>query len=72
MLREADWDPHGADVCEYPVTGMPNETGEGYVDYVLWGRDRLAAGAGRGEADEGQSQPTASSRPSCTPTAWSG
>lgn len=22
---------------EYPVVGMPNETGTGYVDYVIWG-----------------------------------
>ena len=22
-----------------PVTGMPNNTGEGFVDYVLWGDD---------------------------------
>ena len=24
---------------EFPVTGMPNNTGEGFVDYVLWGDD---------------------------------
>ena len=22
---------------EYPVVGMPNQTGRGYVDYVIWG-----------------------------------
>ncbi len=22
---------------EFPVTGMPNATGKGYVDYVIWG-----------------------------------
>ncbi len=44
MLREADWDPHGEDVCEYPVIGMPNESGEGYVDNVMWGLDRLPLG----------------------------
>ena len=26
---------------EEPVTGMPNATGKGYVDYVLWGKDNL-------------------------------
>ena len=26
---------------EEPVTGMPNNTGEGFVDYVLWGKDGL-------------------------------
>ncbi|MFM7406261.1 MAG: DEAD/DEAH box helicase family protein, partial [Cuspidothrix sp.] len=25
--------------CEYPVTGMPNKSGNGFVDYVLWGDD---------------------------------
>ncbi|MGY4800056.1 DEAD/DEAH box helicase family protein [Teichococcus aerofrigidensis] len=39
LLREAGWNPDGPDVAEYPVTGMPNETGEGFVDYVLWGDD---------------------------------
>ena len=24
---------------EYPVQGMPNTTGDGFVDYVLWGND---------------------------------
>ncbi|HWL81885.1 MAG TPA: DEAD/DEAH box helicase family protein [Roseomonas sp.] len=39
LLREAGWNPDGPNVAEYPVTGMPNETGEGFVDYVLWGDD---------------------------------
>ena len=39
LLREAGW-TIGKNVSEeYPVTGMPNETGEGFVDYVLWGKD---------------------------------
>lgn len=41
LLRESGWDPHGTDVAEYPVVGMPNNTGEGFVDYVLWGDDGL-------------------------------
>ncbi|NOZ46349.1 MAG: DEAD/DEAH box helicase family protein [Chlorobi bacterium] len=41
LLREAGWDPKGKDVEEYEVTGMPNEPGIGYVDYVLWGDDGL-------------------------------
>src|SRR5699024_6449167 len=28
----------------YPVTGMPNESGKGYADYVLWGDDGLPLG----------------------------
>lgn len=41
MLREAGWDPHGANVAEYEVAGMPSDSGVGFVDYVLWGDDRL-------------------------------
>lgn len=39
LLREAGWPLHNQEDREYPVTGMPNETGEGFVDYVLWGDD---------------------------------
>lgn len=39
LLREAGWDPHGPNVYEFPVTGMPTPTGQGFVDYVLWGQD---------------------------------
>jgi type I restriction enzyme R subunit len=42
LLKEAGWGltREGYDT-EYPVTGMPNESGEGFVDYVLWGDDGL-------------------------------
>ncbi len=40
-LREAGWEPDDADVREYPVTGMPNAEGNGFVDYVLWGANGL-------------------------------
>ncbi|MBU5349150.1 DEAD/DEAH box helicase family protein [Paenibacillus lautus] len=36
MLREAGWNPHGQNVRELEVEGMPNRTGLGYCDYVLW------------------------------------
>src|SRR6185312_14756168 len=39
LLKEAGWALDKAEDREYPVTGMPNESGEGYVDYVLWGDD---------------------------------
>jgi len=42
LLKEAGWDPTGPNVPEFPVTGMPRvdgSTGDGYVDYVLWGDD---------------------------------
>jgi len=40
LLREVGWTftRPGHDT-EFPVTGMPNQTGDGYVDYVLWGDD---------------------------------
>lgn len=39
LLNEAGWPLDQERDREYPVTGMPNETGEGFVDYVLWGDD---------------------------------
>lgn len=41
MLRELGWNPEGEDVPEFEVYGMPNKTGIGYVDYVLWGDNGL-------------------------------
>ena len=38
-LRQAGWDPEDENATEYEVTGMPNPTGKGFVDYVLWGSD---------------------------------
>jgi type I restriction enzyme R subunit len=61
LLTEAGWDPDGTDVREYPVTGMPNQTGQGFVDYVLWGDDGkplavVEAKHTRREPREGQRQ----------------
>ena len=39
LLHEAGWPLDQARDREWPVTGMPNGTGEGRVDYVLWGDD---------------------------------
>jgi type I restriction enzyme, R subunit len=39
LLREAGWALSEARDREYPVTGMPNTQGTGFVDYVLWGDD---------------------------------
>ncbi|HZG28507.1 MAG TPA: DEAD/DEAH box helicase family protein [Ensifer sp.] len=39
LLKEASWaltDPRDR---EFPVEGMPNSEGNGFVDYVLWGDD---------------------------------
>nr|ABZ09826.1 putative type I restriction enzyme R protein N-terminal domain [uncultured marine microorganism HF4000_APKG8L7] len=38
-LRRAGWPLDQPRDREYEVTGMPNETGIGYADYVLWGDD---------------------------------
>lgn len=40
-LKEAGWVIGQNCTVEEPVTGMPNATGTGYVDYVLWGKDNL-------------------------------
>ncbi len=39
LLKEAGWPLDKPQDREFPVTGMPNEKGEGFVDYVLWGDD---------------------------------
>ena len=39
MLREAGWNPKAENVEEYAVKGMPSNSGDGRVDYVLWGAD---------------------------------
>ena len=39
LLKEAGWPLDQGRDREFPVTGMPTETGEGFVDYVLWGDD---------------------------------
>ena len=38
-LERAGWPLDRERDREYKVTGMPNETGVGYADYVLWGDD---------------------------------
>lgn len=39
LLAEAGWRLEDERDTEFPVTGMPNQSGDGYVDYVLWGDD---------------------------------
>ncbi|MCY3688574.1 MAG: DEAD/DEAH box helicase family protein [Gammaproteobacteria bacterium] len=38
-LQRAGWPLDQEQDCEYEVTGMPNASGVGYADYVLWGDD---------------------------------
>jgi type I restriction enzyme R subunit len=39
LLKEAGWTLTEKRDREFPVTGMPNQKAEGFVDYVLWGDD---------------------------------
>ncbi len=39
LLKEAGWPLDQQRDREFPVTGMPNKEGNGFVDYVLWGND---------------------------------
>ncbi|HEY0682881.1 MAG TPA: DEAD/DEAH box helicase family protein [Steroidobacter sp.] len=39
LLKEAGWALDQPRDTELEVTGMPNNQGKGYVDYVLWGDD---------------------------------
>lgn len=39
LLKEAGWALDQPRDREFAVTGMPNASGEGFVDYVLWGDD---------------------------------
>ena len=39
LLHEAGWPLDQPRDREYPAKGMPNNAGEGFVDYVLWGDD---------------------------------
>jgi type I restriction enzyme, R subunit len=41
MLAEAGWPLAEERDREFKVTGMPNNDGVGYVDYMLWGTDGL-------------------------------
>lgn len=41
LLKEAGWPLDQKRDTEFPVVGMPNEKGEGFCDYVLWGDDGL-------------------------------
>lgn len=39
LLSEAGWSLDKPQDREFAVTGMPNNSGDGFVDYVLWGDD---------------------------------
>lgn len=61
LLHEAGWNLSQQRDREYPITDMPNNTGDGFVDYVLWGDDGLPlavveAKKTRKDADVGKQQ----------------
>jgi type I restriction enzyme, R subunit len=61
LLKEAGWALDQPRDREYEVTGMPNDKGVGYVDYVLWGEDGRPLGLveakrARVSAKKGQEQ----------------
>lgn len=61
LLAEAGWPLNEDHDREFPVTGMPNTSGEGFVDYVLWGDDGKPLGLveakrTKRDAREGQRQ----------------
>ena len=61
LLKEAGWPLDKKQDREFPVTGMPNKEGTGFVDYVLWGDDGkplalVEAKRTRRDAREGQQQ----------------
>jgi type I restriction enzyme R subunit len=61
MLLEAGWNVEAPGVREVPVQGMPNATGTGFADYVLWGSNGkplavVEAKATRHSALKGQQQ----------------
>jgi type I restriction enzyme, R subunit len=39
LLKEAGWALDQTNNREFSVTGMPNKSGKGSIDYVLWGND---------------------------------
>jgi type I restriction enzyme, R subunit len=61
MLKEAEWPLDGERDREFEVHGMPNKSGVGHVDYVLWGDDGRPLGVveakrARSEAEAGRAQ----------------
>ena len=61
LLREACWEVGVNAAAEVPVQGMPNQAGEGFIDYVLLGADGKAlalveAKRSRADLDVGKQQ----------------
>jgi type I restriction enzyme, R subunit len=61
LLKEAGWPLDQSRDREFPLQGMPNNRGEGFADYVLWGEDGkpvavVEAKRTKRDAEEGRQQ----------------
>ncbi len=61
LLKESGWPLDQPRDREFPVQGMPNNKGEGFADYVLWGDDGrplavVEAKRTKRDAEEGRQQ----------------
>lgn len=70
LLREAGWPLDEGRDREFEVTGMPNATRVGYIDYVLWATTASRWPSWRPSARDA-TRTSAASRRSCTRTASS-
>jgi type I restriction enzyme, R subunit len=66
LLKEAGWPLDETRDREFPITGMPNNHGKGFVDYVLWGDDGKPLAVVEAKRTK-KSARSARSRPGCTP-----
>ena len=70
LLKEAGWALDQPQDREFAVSGMPNQQGTGFVDYVLWGDDGKPLALVKPSAP-GATRVWASNRPSSMRIAWS-
>jgi type I restriction enzyme, R subunit len=69
LLKEAGWALDQQRDREFPVTGMPNKLGNGFVDYVLWGMMACRSPSSK-RRRRGATPASAKNRPSFMPIAW--
>ncbi len=70
MLTDAGWTEGKDWLGEVELPGMPNQSGVGYADYVLYDDAHRPWPSLRPSVPV-WTRPRAASRPSCTPTCWS-
>ena len=70
LLHEAGWPLDQPRDREFPVTGMPNNTGEGFVDYVLCGEMTASLWPSLRPSAPAAMRARASNRQSSMPIAW--